>query len=219
MTNTRTFRTLSLSVVAAAALTLSACGGGEAAPEESEAAASQPADTGEAVPTAESTESAGAGSSVDSAQSRGGDLEDARAAVQTAEDENGGTAHSLDYDENDLWEVTVLADGTEWEYDISTDGSTIERTDEDSEDDSDDQRELDEAEVSLIEALETALEDTPGTIDDIDLDEDDGTLRWDVTIHIDGSNDQQEIEVDAVSGEVLSSTTDGEDDDDDDDDD
>jgi uncharacterized membrane protein YkoI len=219
MTNTRTFRTLSLSVVAAAALTLSACGGGEAAPEESEAAPSQPADTGEAVPTDESSESAGgAGSSVDSAQSRGGALEDARTAVQTAEDENGGTAHSLDFDDRGQWEVTVLADGTEWEYDISADGSTIEQTDEDSEDDADDQRELDEAQVSLIEALEIALEDTPGTIDDIDLDEDDGTLRWDVTIHIDGTNDEQEIDVDAVSGEVLNSRSDSDSDDDDDDD-
>ncbi|HJG79361.1 MAG TPA: PepSY domain-containing protein [Brevibacterium senegalense] len=219
MTNTRAFRTLSLSVVAAAALTLSACGGGEAAPEESEAAPAQSADSGEAVPTAESTESAdSADSSADSAQSRGGDLDDARTAVQTAEDENGGTAHSLDFDDNDLWEVTVLADGTEWEYDISTDGSTIERTDEDTEDDADDQRELDQAEVTLIEALETALEDTPGTIDDIDLDEDDGTLRWDVSIHPEGDSGEQEIEVDAASGDIVSSRHDGDDDGDDDDD-
>jgi uncharacterized membrane protein YkoI len=39
-----------------------------------------------------------------------------------------------------------------------------------------------------------------------------------VTIHIDGTNDEQEIDVDAVSGEVLNSRSDSDSDDDDDDD-
>ena len=53
---------------------------------------------------------------------------------------------------------------------------------------------------------------------DIDLDEDDGTLRWDVSIHPEAGGGEQEIEVDAASGDIVSSRHDGDDDGDDDDD-
>lgn len=218
MTRTRKFTALSASVLAAA-LTLSACGSGEAAPADSpEAAQTQES---EAAPTTEAADdtsgSSDGGASASASQQRGGSLDDARAAVETAEAENGGTAHSLDFD-NGRWEIDVIADGSEWEYDISQDGSTVERADEDRDEDDDDRRELEQAEVSLVEALEIALEDTPGTIDDIDLDEDDGTLRWDVSIHPEAGGGEQEIEVDAASGDIVSSRHDGDDDGDDDDD-
>ncbi|HLR43744.1 MAG TPA: PepSY domain-containing protein [Brevibacterium sp.] len=223
MTHTRTLRpvrSLSVAVVAAAALTLTACGSGDSAEQtagveqsqpaqdDSSADGGAPADGGQTDETTASAETSAAGSS------QGGDLEAATAAIDTAEAENGGTAHHLDWDDDDQWEIDVVGD-REWEYQISADGSTIEQTDEDDAD-GNDQREIEQAEVTLLQALETALEETPGTIDDAELDEDDGTLHWEVGIYADGSTDSTDIRIDAQSGDITG--TDGDDDDDSDDD-
>lgn len=224
MTNTRTLRTLkslSVAVVAAAALTLSACGsGGDAeqtdgveqsqAPQEESA----PADgaQSEETPTAEASASDSA-----SGSAQGGELEAAGAAIETAEAENGGTAHHIDWDDNEHWEIDVVGD-REWEYQVSADGSSVEQTDEDDAD-GDDTREVEQAEVTLLEALETALEDTPGTIDDAELDEDDGSLHWEVGIYAEGSSDSTDIRIDAQSGDITGSDSDDGDNDDDSDDD
>lgn len=195
----RPVRTLSVAVVAAAALTLSACGSGSDAPTETSGIEQTQPAADDTVPTEESTE--GAESSASASMHRGGSLEDARAAIDTAEAENGGTAHQIDFDDNNHWEIDVIGSDREWEYHVSADGSTIEKTEEDDLDD-DDRREIQEAEVSLIEALEIALDHTAGTIDDAELDEDDGSLRWEVEIHVDGSDDSRELSVDAKSGDV-----------------
>lgn len=222
MTRTlRPLRSLSVAVVAAAALTLSACGSGGSAEqadgvEQSQPAQdeSAPADGGQTDEPASSDAAPSADASAAGAE-RGGDLAAASAAIDTAEAENGGTAHHLDWDDGRHWEIDVVGD-REWEYQVSADGATVEQTDEDDAD-SDDERALEQADVSLLEALETALEDTPGTIDDAELDEDDGTLRWEVGIYADGSTDSTDIRIDAQSGDIIG--TDGDEDDSDDDDD
>lgn len=213
MTNTRSFRplrSLSAAVVAAAALTLSACGSGDDA-EQTDGIEQSQAPQEESAPAdgaqSEETSTAEASAS-DSAQ--GGDLEAASAAIDTAEAENGGTAHHIDWDDNEHWEIDVVGD-REWEYQVSADGSSVERTDEDDAD-SDDQREIEQAEVTLLEALEIALEDTPGTVDDAELDEDDGSLHWEVGIYADGSADSTDIRIDAKSGDITGSEDDNDDD-------
>lgn len=222
--NRRSARVLSAAVLAAAALVLSACGSGDtdvSAPQDDASAQAQeetdptgaPADsTDAAVDSQDDAQS-------DDASERGGSLEDARAAVKTAEAEKGGTAHTLDWDDSEHWEIDVIDGDTEWEFDVSADGSTIESTDKDSDDDDDDRRELERAEVSLIEAAEAALKDTPGTLDEVELDEDDGMLHWDVTVYVDGTDTEREIRIDALTGDVLHSESDDDDNDDDNDDD
>ncbi|GAA4506606.1 PepSY domain-containing protein [Brevibacterium yomogidense] len=196
----RPVRSLSIAAVAAAALTLSACGSGSDAPAETDGIEQTQSATDDTVPTEESTE--GAESSAAATMHRGGSLEDARTAIDTAEAENGGTAHEIDFDDDDHWEIDVIGSDREWEYHVSADGTTIEKTEEDDLDD-DDRRELEEAEVSLVEALEIALDHTAGTIDDAELDEDDGVLHWEVEIYVDGSDRTRDLYVDAKSGDVT----------------
>lgn len=209
MKNTRPLRSLSVAVVAAAALTLSACGSGGDA-EQADGIEQSQAPQEESAPAdgAQSEDGSTADASA-SGSARGGDLEAASAAIDTAEAENGGTAHHIDWDDNEHWEIDVIGD-REWEYHVSADGSSVEETDEDDVD-GDDQREVEQAEVSLLEALETALEDTPGTIDDAELDEDDGTLHWEVGIYADGSSDSTDIRIDAQSGDITGSDDDSDD--------
>ncbi len=217
MNTTHALRSLSVAVVAAASLTLAACGSGGSAEESDGIEQSQapqeetdPADGGQSESTSTAEPSA-------SDSATGGDLEAASAAIETAEAENGGEAHHLDWDDDQHWEIDVIGD-REWEYQVSADGSSIETTDEDDAD-SDDQRELEQAEVSLLEALEIALEDTPGTIDDAELDEDDGTLHWEVGIRAEGSSDSTDIRIDAQSGDITGTDDDTDEDSDDDGDD
>lgn len=217
MKNTRSLRSLSAAVVAAAALTLSACGSGDDA-EQTDGIEQSQAPQEESAPAdgAQSEETSTAEASA-SDSPQGGDLEAASAAIDTAEAENGGTAHHIDWDDNAHWEIDVVGD-REWEYQVSADGSSIEQTDEDDAD-SDDQREIEQAEVTLLEALEIALEDTPGTVDDAELDEDDGSLHWEVGIYAEGSADSTDIRIDAKSGDITGSDDDTDDDTDDDGDD
>ena len=209
----RPLRTLSAAVIAAAALTVSACGSGDDAEQTDGVEQSQaPQEESDPADGAQSEETSTAESTVsDSAQ--GGDLESATAAIDTAEAEHGGTAHHIDWDD-ERWEIDVVGD-REWEYQVSADGSTVERADED-EADGDDQREVQQAEISVLEALEIALGHTPGTIDDAELDEDDGTLHWEVGIYAEGSSDSTDIRIDAQSGDITGSDDDNEADTDDD---
>ncbi|GAA2090127.1 MULTISPECIES: PepSY domain-containing protein [Brevibacterium] len=215
-------RTLSLAVPAAAALALSACGsGGEATTsEDGTAAADTPEETtapAEETTAPEGTESGGPASSL----ARSGELSAALAAVETAEQEAGGTAYDLDFDEADdddddddddrddaddlreaHWSVSGFDGDREWEVHVSEDGASVLGTEEDRADD-DDRREAEAASVTLVEALEAAVGDTPGTVDDASLDEEGGTLAWEISIYPEGQDRSTDVYVDAESGEIV----------------
>jgi uncharacterized membrane protein YkoI len=216
-------RTLSLAVpAAAAALALSACGsGGEATTSEDDtAAADTPEET--TAPTEETTAPAGTESGGPaSSLARSGELSAALAAVETAEQEAGGTAYDLDFDEADdddddddddrddaddlreaHWSVSGFDGDREWEVHVSEDGASVLGTEEDRADD-DDRREAEAASVTLVEALETAVGDTPGTVDDASLDEEGGTLAWEISIYPEGQDRSTDVYVDAESGEIV----------------
>ena len=55
--------------------------------------------------------------------------------------------------------------------------------------------------MSIDEAKETALNEIPGTIDEIELERDDGRLIYEVEIETD--NREAEVEVDAYTGEII----------------
>ncbi|WP_051297583.1 PepSY domain-containing protein [Brevibacterium album] len=200
-----------LALPAAALLALAGCGsgGGEAAPaEETSAQTQQTREEGSDEASSPAAEQSGTSSA------RGGELDAALAAIATAEAEAGGTAFDVDFEEAETdddddddvreahWSVGVMDGDREQEVRVSADGAEVLGTEEDDVD-GDDRREREAASVALADALETALGDTPGLLDDASLDDDGGTLHWEVGVYPEGEDRSTDVRVDAESGEVL----------------
>ncbi len=217
-------KSLSLAASAAAVLVLSACGsqGDEPAPEEDDGGASAEESAGgsttEEAADGESDEgtadsgSAGNGAG-EGGQERGAPVEDAEAAIATAEEEVGGAAYEVDFEEADdddddddeqepHWNVDLISGDREWEVRVSADGTEVLGSEEDDAD-SDEMSALDATTVSLAEAISTAAEDVTGDFDDASLEDDGGTVHWEVSIYAEGEQRSQDIDVDAESGEII----------------
>lgn len=83
-------------------------------------------------------------------------------------------------DDRDTYDVDVVVDGQVVELEV--DGSGSVREDE-REGDDDDVRKAGAATVTAADAIRQALDRHPeGVLDEIELDEDDGTLRWEVEL-------------------------------------
>ncbi len=102
----------------------------------------------------------------------------------------------IDLDDNSYYDVEVVSDGQLYELEVTEDGSI---TVDDQESDDDKIAKADQATVTVTEALDQAFDQhADATFDQIELDEDDGTLRWD--IDLDGAdNSDIELEIDATS--------------------
>ena len=182
------------------ALALTACSGGATpamTPEATNAPAATVAPaTTDAAPTAGATTDAAAPADAEASNAA------ALRAITFAAGEAGGTAYGLD--DSDLtgtWEVDVLVGDRSHEIEVSEDGTTVEgREEEDA--DRDDIDRLGRAQVTIEDAIDTALAEVPGTLDDVELDDEDGTDVWEVTIDA-ADNDDIEVYVDAGSGEIL----------------
>ncbi|MDP9822521.1 PepSY domain-containing protein [Nocardioides massiliensis] len=135
----------------------------------------------------------------------GSPLGQALAAVALAESETGGTAYALDREDGG-WQIDVAVDDRQVEVRTDQTGGEVLDSREDDRLDDDDRAELQAATVTLGGALEAAAAEVAGEIEDADLDEDGGTLVWQVSIRADGT--EQEIHIDAKSGEVLRVDTD-----------
>jgi len=124
------------------------------------------------------------------------------AAIMKAEEETGGQATNIDYEDDDkTWDVVVVADGVAHELTLNEDGSEVVSRD-DQDDDEDDIQHIAKAEVTLVDAIDIASPQVPdGVLEDAELDEDDGTVRWEITLNTDGRD--RDVIVDAVSGEIL----------------
>lgn len=122
------------------------------------------------------------------------------AAVATAEAEVSGAAIQLDHDDQ-RWEVEVLVGDRV--HDVTTDnaGTAVTESDRDEAVDGDDARRAAAATVSLVDAMKTALEATPGVIDDVELDDRNDAVVWEVTIDT-ADRDDVDVYVDAVTGEI-----------------
>lgn len=133
--------------------------------------------------------------------SSAGSLDAAKAAIATAEKQHGGTAVSIDLDDdNTRWEIETVEGDGEWKYTISTDGATVHSRERDHDDDDDDRRAAQEASISLTQALEKAHANTAGTIDGGELDKDFRRSAYDVTIR--SGSEEREFEVDARTGDL-----------------
>lgn len=189
--------TLLAASAAAGALALAGCGNSDDAQQTDDAQQQSTAQ-------AEDTESADdAGDDDAAADEKGGSLEAAHAAIDLAEKEIGGKAIEIDFDDEKTWELTVLKGSEEHEVEINAEGTEVLKKEKD--DDQADKEDVDalkKAKISLKEALERALDEQAGTIDEADLDTD-GKPTWSVEIYPEGETDSVDVYVSAIDGSIV----------------
>lgn len=100
-------------------------------------------------------------------------------------------------DSSDQYEVDVVLGQEVLELDVTTSGQI--HTDDRDNDDDDDIREAHAATVTAAQAIGLALDQYPdGIIDSVELDEDDGQLRWKIDLDDTSGNDLADVEIAAV---------------------
>ena len=207
---------LALTSVAALALALSACG--TPAEDNNSSNESETQQTQEATQNTESDDMESQDTSDDmddaddkdgssndaAAPTKGGSKDNALKAIDTAEKEIGGKVVDLDWDDDKSgWDVEVVKGNKSHEIEISPDGSKITNRDEVEDVDSDDRREHDAIKVDIRKAIETALKDTPGGLDDVSVDEEQGQIMWEVDVYPEGGGSDVTIYIDVKSGKIL----------------
>lgn len=212
MTMTRT--AVSASAALALALTLSACGGetpadGGSPVTASSTTSSSPSSTASASPTDSPSDDAGSSSPTDGASSGGTDGGTATgdrtasglAAIAAAESETGGVAYAIDDSDDDGgWEVDVRTGDTSVEVRIGSDGTVFGTEPDDL--DADDRQVLDTVTITLAQAIEAAVAETAGVLDDADLSDDDDRGTVEVTVDTADRTDV-DVHLDPSTGEVL----------------
>ncbi|NYF23318.1 PepSY domain-containing protein [Sporosarcina sp. JAI121] len=105
----------------------------------------------------------------------------------------------------DIYEVEVKSDGVEYDLDIDAKTGNVLRTDSDDEfddDDSDDKVIVSDGKFITKEAaVKIAMKQAKGTATEVELDEDDGRVVYEIEIK-DGKY-EYDFDIDAISGEVL----------------
>ena len=206
---------LALTSVAALALALSACG--TPAEDNNSSNESETQQTQEATQNTEPDDMESQDTSDDmddaddaddsndaAASTKGGSKDNALKAIDTAEKEIGGKVVDLDWDDDKSgWDVEVVKGNKSHEIEISPDGSKITNRDEVEDVDSDGRREYDAIKVDIRKAIETALKDTPGGLDDVSVDEEQGQIMWEVDVYPEGGGSDVTIYIDVKSGKIL----------------
>lgn len=198
-----TSRLAALAAVSVLALGLAGCAQenppAAPAPAPSPVTQTSPTQTTESAPTAAPTTTSGQPAPATDVQERNAA---AVRAIGTAAAAAGGTAYELD-DEDDYrrWEVDVMVGDRSVEVTVSGDGNTVVSQDDDDDDDDDDRARLARATVSMTEAIDIALAEVPGLIDDVELDDEDGQDAWEVGI--DTASDDVEVYVSITDGTVV----------------
>jgi len=124
------------------------------------------------------------------------------AAVQRAEESVEGVAFQLDdVDDDGSWRVDVAVGPDEVEVTVSADGSEVLGSRPGGQLDDDDAAGLAAATIPLRQAIELALAEEGGALEDVELDREDGSFVWTVTVDRDG--DDQDVHVDVARGEVV----------------
>lgn len=198
MTTPRLKHLLPVGAALALALGLAGCGAPDDSSGPGGTVGATDETTTEATTEAESTED----SSTDGDEVTAAGL----AAIATAESETGGVTFAIDRDDDggDGWDVDVRTGDTMVEVEVSADGTSVVRTEDDDLDD-DDRAALDVAEITLAEAIEIAVAETGGVLDDAEISDDD-PVHYEVTVDTADRDDVDvdvDVDVDAVTGEVL----------------
>ncbi|GAA4386643.1 PepSY domain-containing protein [Brevibacterium pityocampae] len=198
----RTLKRPALTIAASAlgfGLVLSGCGGTDT-PDDVEGQTGDPnvdAPTSDAPDQRPTTSTEDSGGETEGSGQGIGNIDVVETAIATAEGE-GGTAMSIDSDDNGTWEVTTLDGETKFEYSVSADGSSIEATEEDSAD-TEDTEELGAADISLLEAINAVGEAHQGDLDDAELDTENGEVRYEISLQ----GERMDYLVDPSTGEVT----------------
>ena len=128
----------------------------------------------------------------------GGGAEASRAASGSGEAAGGEGAD--EEDEDGSWEVDVAVDDRSVEVVVDASGVVV-RTDNDDLDE-DDRAGLEAATISLSEAIELAIAEVGGYLDDVGLEEEDGEHYWEVALDGTDQGDDVEVKV-SVTGEIV----------------
>ncbi|WP_298583124.1 PepSY domain-containing protein [uncultured Kocuria sp.] len=218
-------RPLSLAALAVSALLLAGCGdGGDGGAGEDGATA--PADTsapaqdtatpddsaspgedatgdGTAAPSGSASPSGSPGA--DSTAGAGGEAAVVSSAVAAAQDAVGDDARAFEIAREDSpasWQIAVASGDREHELYVSQDGEDVISQEEEGGLDSDDREKLARVQVSLEDGLSTALETVNGTLDEAQLETEDGSTVWEVEIDEPDGN-SVDVFVDVENGSVL----------------
>lgn len=194
-------RRTTLLALPAVALVLTACSAGT--PAETPAATQAPAATTAAAPSSAPASAAPAASASAAAPANADERNaGALAAIATAAADVNGTAYGIDDSDDDgTWEVDVLVGERTHELRVSSDGATVAQREEDDAD-RDDIDAVAAATVTLEQAIETALAEVPGTLDDVELDQDNNAVVWEVTID-EADTEDVEVYINAADGSVV----------------
>jgi uncharacterized membrane protein YkoI len=128
-------------------------------------------------------------------------------AIAAALKHTPGTALAADLDDDgaDAWEVTVVkGDGTEYDVRIAPDSGKVlgAQRDTDDDNDADDRAELAAVKGAKTDAREAALAAAAkGTVTEVGLDDDNGTVAWGVDTVKDGKQGDWKVALD--SGKVT----------------
>lgn len=118
----------------------------------------------------------------------------------------GGEVTEIEFERKksgDKYEVEVKSDGIEYDLDIDAKtGKVLSTKKDDHGDDGDDKSHAStENLLTVEEAVAIAMKQAKGTVTEVDLDDDDGQLHYEIEIE-DGTY-EYDFEIDAVTGEVL----------------
>lgn len=123
-------------------------------------------------------------------------------ALSTAADAVSGTPYEIDDEDDDqVWEVDVLVGDRKHEVKVSWDGRNVVGQEEDDAD-AEDVRRLEGAGLSLAQAIERALDEVPGALDDAELDDDNDRAVWKVEIDTPEA-DGIEVLIGVTDGQVV----------------
>ncbi len=148
----------------------------------------------------------GSAQSSDSSQAsegKGGSFDYAKAAIATAEKKGGGKAVEVDYDKTRVWKIDVFKGSKKTEIKINDDGSKVESTGKSEAVKSAKQNDYDSVKITMDQALENAIHQQAGTIDEADISTDGGQLNYSVEIYPQDADKSVNVHVDPRSGDIL----------------
>ena len=133
-------------------------------------------------------------------------------AINAALEKVPGTVEEVELEDEKgtiVYEIELVStDGTEHEVEVDAQTGEVLKVeadddDENEEEDSQNQAKLaKQAKITEDEAINTALEKVPGTVNEIELEVENGTVVYEIEVlSTDGT--EQEVKVDAQTGEVL----------------
>ena len=134
-------------------------------------------------------------------------------AINAALEKVPGTVEEVELEDEKgtiVYEIELVStDGTEHEVEVDAQTGEVLKVEADDDDeeneeeDSQNQAELaKQAKITEDEAINTALEKVPGTVNEVELEDENGTMVYEIEVlSTDGT--EQEVKVDAQTGEVI----------------